>query len=155
MRAQDAVGIDILRLDAVQSRIVSLYAPVAQPYEAEAVPPAAVPQPLSEVFARCVESCMYKATNELLDDLHRNYRLLGTPERCLSPFQGPCDECFSCCRCVMFCCSPELSLPSWTSRPCLQPFHVLCVTRLGYNKWQGLIVSHFSRQPFREGTTQN
>lgn len=76
--AQDAVGMDMRLLDAVQSKIVSLYAPVA-----EASPPhPGAQRPLAEVFARCVESCMYKATNELLDDLHRNYRLLGTPERC-------------------------------------------------------------------------
>ena len=79
MRAgvQDAVGMDMRLLDAVQSRIVSLYTPLA---EASAQQPGAQ-RPLAEVFARCVESCMYKATNELLDDLHRNYRLLGTPER--------------------------------------------------------------------------
>ena len=75
---QDAVCMDMQLLDAVQSKIVSLYAPLAQ--DASPPQPGAQP-PLGEVFARCVESCMYKATNELLDDLHRNYRLLGTPER--------------------------------------------------------------------------
>ncbi|KAK9909040.1 hypothetical protein WJX75_006403 [Coccomyxa subellipsoidea] len=75
---KDAVGMDMQLLDAVQSKIVSLYAPLAQ--DASPPQPGAQP-PLGEVFARCVESCMYKATNELLDDLHRNYRLLGTPER--------------------------------------------------------------------------
>jgi hypothetical protein len=74
---QDAVGIDKKLLDEVQSRIVSFYASLHAPYDPSAV------KTVDEVFLKCVESSMYKATNALLDDLHRNYRLLGTPERCI------------------------------------------------------------------------
>lgn len=77
---------DMRLLDAVQSRVVSLYAPLAEG-ASDAAQPQPAARPLAEVFARCVESCLYKATNELLDDLHRNYRLLGTPERCLLLFR--------------------------------------------------------------------
>lgn len=72
---QDAVGIDIKLLDAVQSKIVSIYAGLQEPYNPSAL------GTFNDVFPKSVQDCMYKATGCLLDDLYRNCRLLGTPER--------------------------------------------------------------------------
>ena len=75
--AQDAVGIDVQLLDEVHGAIAALYQPLPAGSGAPAMQVEA-----RQVFAQAVEASLYKATNQLLDDLHGNCSLLGTPERC-------------------------------------------------------------------------
>lgn len=70
---QDKVGIDVKLLDEVQSRLLGLYRqPKGDP----------LTQHPSTIFQESVTTTLYKATMQLLDDLHSNCRMLGVPERC-------------------------------------------------------------------------
>lgn len=82
---QDAVGINVRLLDEVQSRILSLYTPSAAVTDGGAPAPESSEDDAQHIFAKAVEAALYKATHQLLDDLHRNCHLLGTPERCGTP----------------------------------------------------------------------
>lgn len=78
MHAQDKVGINVGLLDQVQVRLLSLYGPPeGTPRDPLTVPPGAI-------FQEGVTATLYKATMQLLDDLHNNCRMLGVPERCNS-----------------------------------------------------------------------
>ena len=70
------MGIDVQLLDEVHTAILALY----QPLPDSGAPAIQVDGRL--LFAQAVEAALYKATNQLLDDLHGNCNLLGTPERC-------------------------------------------------------------------------
>ena len=70
---QDKVGIDVKLLDEIQSRLLGLYRqPKGDP----------LTQHPSTIFQESVTTTLYKATMQLLDDLHSNCRMLGVPERC-------------------------------------------------------------------------
>ena len=72
---QEAVGIDVELLNEIQVKILEVYS----------VRALSCAEPLLEssytLCASSMETALYKATNHLLDDLSRNARLLGTPER--------------------------------------------------------------------------
>lgn len=72
---QEAVGIDVELLNEIQVKILEVYSQRASKCM----------EPLQEssytLCASSMETALYKATNHLLDDLSRNARLLGTPER--------------------------------------------------------------------------
>ena len=72
---QEAVGIDVELLNEIQVKILEVYSLRAL----------SCCEPLLEssytLCASSMETALYKATNHLLDDLSRNARLLGTPER--------------------------------------------------------------------------
>ena len=75
INVQEAVGIDVQLLNDTQERILNVYK--REPKETR------MPQEENclHLCASSLNGALYKATNHLLDDLHRNYRLLGTPER--------------------------------------------------------------------------
>ncbi len=74
LTAQDTVGIDVALVEETQRRLLALFpVPPGAPRGGIAV---------ATLCAGAVAGALYKATNGLLDDLHRNVRLLGTPERC-------------------------------------------------------------------------
>ena len=71
---QEAVGIDAELLDLTQARILDLYS--HNPSGKDPIQ--------DETFAlsqHTVEASLRKATNQLIDDLSRNVRMLHTPER--------------------------------------------------------------------------
>jgi len=72
---QEAVGIDVELLNEIQVKILDVYKQRASSCK----------EPHNEssynLCASSMETALYKATNHLLDDLSRNARLLGTPER--------------------------------------------------------------------------
>ena len=74
------VGIDVERLEATQARILGLYS-VRGAGAAPASAATAAADSIATLCATSIQSSLYKATNTLLDDLHRHARLLGTPER--------------------------------------------------------------------------
>ena len=78
------MGIDVQLLDEIHTAILALYQPLpgsgASAVQVEA----------RQVFAQAVEASLYKATNQLLDDLHGNCNLLGTPERCAARMLAAC-----------------------------------------------------------------
>jgi len=79
--AQDTVGIDVALLDDTQRRLLALFpVPAAPPRPSGAAPSGAAA--VATLCANAVTAALCKAANGLLDDLHRNVRLLGTPERC-------------------------------------------------------------------------
>jgi hypothetical protein len=82
MVTQEAVGIDVELLNEIQVKVLEVYKQRATTCK----------EPLHEssynLCASSMETALYKATNHLLDDLSRNARLLGTPERCF-PFLRP------------------------------------------------------------------
>lgn len=72
---QEAVGIDVNLLNDIQERVLDVYRRRAQ---------VSSEQPHENSFILCassLETALYNATDRLLDDLSRNVRLLGTPER--------------------------------------------------------------------------
>jgi len=84
---QDTVGIDVALLDDTQRRLLALFpVPAAPPRPSGAAPSGAAA--VATLCANAVTAALYKAANGLLDDLHRNVRLLGTPERCAA--EAPC-----------------------------------------------------------------
>ncbi len=66
------------QLDEVQTRLLGLYAPLQGPGDP------LTPHP-STIFQESVFAALYKATMQLLDDLTKNCRMLGVPERCARP----------------------------------------------------------------------
>ena len=69
------MGIDAQLLNDIQERVLEVYRRRALGCND--------PQQESSyhLCASSLETALYKATNHLLDDLSRNVRLLGTPER--------------------------------------------------------------------------
>ena len=89
MAWQDAVGLDVQALDTIQQDILTLYKqPTAQPVGLDGLPShEAIGDSIAGLCSVSIWSALYKATQQLLDDLNRNVRLLGTPER-----QAPCSS---------------------------------------------------------------
>ena len=91
------VGIDVVKLDAAQRRVLELYAPLAAggggggvgggadaPPPPHTTPPTAAAAASESIAALCaasLHSSLFKAANTLLDDLHKHAHMLGTPER--------------------------------------------------------------------------
>ncbi|KAK9819719.1 hypothetical protein WJX72_001643 [[Myrmecia] bisecta] len=77
---KDKVGIDAALLDSMQRAILDLYKVEAP----RSTPPTNMDTIQDSINGLCsvsIQSALYKAAGQLLDDLHRNVRLLGTPER--------------------------------------------------------------------------
>lgn len=110
---KDRIGIDVELLDQMQRDILNLYKSVNSP---STVSPTqtnldAIQDSINGLCSASIQSALYKAAGQLLDDLHRNVRLLGTPERYASvisnsnmhnlhisdnrPFAYGC-----CCKCI-------------------------------------------------------
>ena len=47
----------------------------------------AIQESINGLCSASIQTALYKAAGQLLDDLHRNVRLLGTPERLLTAAQ--------------------------------------------------------------------
>lgn len=81
---KDRIGIDVELLDQMQRDILNLYKTgVTSP---STVSPTqtnldAIQDSINGLCSASIQSALYKAAGQLLDDLHRNVRLLGTPER--------------------------------------------------------------------------
>ena len=83
---QDRIGIDVELLDEMQKSILGLYRTPATPSQAVLANSTnldAIQDSINGLCSASIQSALYKAAGQLLDDLHRNVRLLGTPERCV------------------------------------------------------------------------
>jgi len=89
---QDRIGIDVELLDEMQKSILGLYRSPATPSQTAASQTNldAIQDSINGLCSASIQSALYKAAGQLLDDLHRNVRLLGTPERYRHP---SCPEC--------------------------------------------------------------
>ena len=69
----------------MQKSILGLYKTPASPSQPAADQTAAnldaIQDSINGLCSASIQSALYKAAGQLLDDLHRNVRLLGTPER--------------------------------------------------------------------------
>ena len=87
MPRQDTVGIDAALLEDTQRRLLALFpVPPGAPRGGNGAP-ASGAAAVATLCAGAVAAALCKATSGLLDDLHRNVRLLGTPERCAARHQ--------------------------------------------------------------------
>ena len=82
---QDRIGIDVQLLDEMQKSILGLYRspPSLSPSAAGQRDLDAIQESINGLCSASIQTALYKAAGQLLDDLHRNVRLLGTPERCV------------------------------------------------------------------------
>lgn len=80
---QDRIGIDVQLLDEMQKSILGLYRtpPSLSPSAAGQRDLDAIQESINGLCSASIQTALYKAAGQLLDDLHRNVRLLGTPER--------------------------------------------------------------------------
>ena len=80
---QDRIGIDVELLDEMQKSILGLYrTPTTNsPSALGRVNIDAIQESINGLCSASIQTALYKAAGQLLDDLHRNVRLLGTPER--------------------------------------------------------------------------
>ena len=82
---QDRIGIDVELLDEMQKSILGLYKSPNSPSQPAADQTAAnldaIQDSINGLCSASIQSAMYKAAGQLLDDLPRNVRLLGKPER--------------------------------------------------------------------------
>lgn len=80
---QDRIGIDVELLDEMQKSILGLYRSPATPSQTAGSQTNldAIQDSINGLCSASIQSALYKAAGQLLDDLHRNVRLLGTPER--------------------------------------------------------------------------
>lgn len=80
---KDRIGIDVELLDEMQKSILGLYRSPAipSPTAANQTNLDAIQDSINGLCSASIQSALYKAAGQLLDDLHRNVRLLGTPER--------------------------------------------------------------------------
>ena len=71
------MGVDVLLLDQLQQQILNLYrTPPGGANSSDAIQDS-----INGLCSVSIQTSLYKAAGQLLDDLHRNVRLLGTPER--------------------------------------------------------------------------
>lgn len=87
---QDKIGIDVQLLDEMQKSILGLYrSPTSlSPSAAGQRDLDAIQESINGLCSASIQTALYKAAGQLLDDLHRNVRLLGTPERSVCKFCG-------------------------------------------------------------------
>lgn len=80
---KDRIGIDVELLDQMQRDILNLYKSAGSPSTVSATQTNldAIQDSINGLCSASIQSALYKAAGQLLDDLHRNVRLLGTPER--------------------------------------------------------------------------
>ena len=80
---QDRIGIDVELLDEMQKSILGLYRNPAtvSPSALGQANLDAIQESINGLCSASIQTALYKAAGQLLDDLHRNVRLLGTPER--------------------------------------------------------------------------
>ncbi|KAL3132600.1 hypothetical protein ABBQ32_009129 [Trebouxia sp. C0010 RCD-2024] len=80
---KDRIGIDVELLDEMQKSILGLYRTPAtsSPSALGRVNIDAIQESINGLCSASIQTALYKAAGQLLDDLHRNVRLLGTPER--------------------------------------------------------------------------
>ena len=80
---QDRIGIDVQLLDEMQKSILGLYRtpPSLSPSAPGQRDLDAIQESINGLCSASIQTALYKAAGQLLDDLHRNVRLLGTPER--------------------------------------------------------------------------
>ena len=94
---QDRIGIDVELLDEMQKSILGLYRspPSLSPSAAGQRDLDAIQESINGLCSASIQTALYKAAGQLLDDLHRNVRLLGTPERsvCISGVSVKLSHC--------------------------------------------------------------
>ena len=80
---KDRIGIDVELLDQMQQDILNLYKTVEVTSVVNSTQSNldAIQDSINGLCSASIQSALYKAAGQLLDDLHRNVRLLGTPER--------------------------------------------------------------------------
>lgn len=74
---------DLLVIWMVHRSILNLYKAASSPSTAASSQTNldAIQDSINGLCSASIQSALYKAAGQLLDDLHRNVRLLGTPER--------------------------------------------------------------------------